>query len=76
MVRRKKSLLQENHITRTFAQTLKSAWDGDIYFSGQHTNKQGITLLIKSYIMILGKSVLELSSGNNFTVSGHRDLEL
>jgi hypothetical protein len=27
---------------------LKSAWDGDIYLSGQHTNKQGITLLIKS----------------------------
>jgi hypothetical protein len=26
--------------------------------------------------MILGKSVLELSSENHFTISGHRDLDL
>jgi len=27
-------------------------------------------------VMILGKSVLELSSENHFTISGHRDLDL
>ena len=68
MVRRKKSLLQENHITRTFAQTLKSAWDGDINLSGQHTNKQGITLLIKSNTGITVDNLKEIMIGRQASI--------
>ena len=40
-------LLQESHLTDTVIEALKHEWDGDIYLSGHHTNKQGITFLIK-----------------------------
>ena len=43
-------LLQECHWTPTLAQTLKDERDGDIYLSGKHSNKQGITFLIKKII--------------------------
>ena len=43
-------LLQESHLTHTLAQTLKNEWDGDIYLSGQCTNKHGIAFLIKKII--------------------------
>ena len=41
-------LLQESHLTDTVIEALKHEWDGDIYLSGHHTNKQGITFLIKN----------------------------
>ena len=40
--------LQESHLTDTFIEALKHEWDGDIFLSGHHTNKQGITFLIKN----------------------------
>jgi len=56
-------LLQECHLTHTLAQTLKDEWDGDIYLSGQHNNKQGIAVLIKNNIGITVESFNEIIIG-------------
>jgi len=61
-------LLQESHLTHTLAQTLKSEWDGDIYLSGQHTNKQGIAFLIKSNTGITVDNFNEIIIGRQASI--------
>jgi len=56
-------LLQESHLTHSLAQTLKDEWDGDIYLSGQHTNKQGIAFLIKNNTGITVDNLSEIIIG-------------
>ena len=61
-------LIQESHLTHTLAQTLKDEWDGEIYLSGQHTNKQGIAFLIKSNIEITVDNFNEIIIGRQASI--------
>jgi len=60
--------IQESHIKHTLAKTLKSGWDGDIYLSGQHTNKQGIACLSKSHTGITVDYLNEIIIGRQASI--------